>query len=277
MRVAGPGLEPGYSNLNWVLAYLYAIQLYADFSALTDIAIGTADLFGIRSPENFAFPYFAPTISQFWRRWHMSLTRWLTDYVFTPLRMATRDWGKLGLVLSILINMVLIGLWHGFAIGFFLFGVVHGVLLVMDSVSANLRRRFYREHAAADKLTNALGPIVVFHMLVFTLVLFRAGSWNNVLYQVTHLLDGVSEPREALRTLYWGYGRSRTLMGFATLVAFAGTEWTLYLRKDESGLLSHVPAFAELPRAVRWASYYAGLALACVFHQQVTHFIYAQF
>ena len=98
------GLQPQYSNMNWIAACLYALQIYFDFAALTDIAIGTAALFGIRSPENFAHPFFAPSISQFWRRWHMTLTFWLTDYVFTPLRMATRNLGKWGLALSITVT-----------------------------------------------------------------------------------------------------------------------------------------------------------------------------
>ncbi len=76
--------------------YIFPIQLFIDFSALTDIAIGVALLFGIESPENFDRPFLASCISQYWRRWHMSLTSWLTDYVFLPLRMATRRAGRLG-------------------------------------------------------------------------------------------------------------------------------------------------------------------------------------
>src|ERR1700692_4248267 len=132
-------VQPEYGNLTWIAAYVYAIQLYADFSALTDIALGTASLLGVTSPENFDFPFFAPSISQFWRRWHMSLTRWLTDYVFTPVRMASRNLRNWGLALSITINMVLIGLWHGFTIGFLLFGLLNSVYLIADGLTAQHR------------------------------------------------------------------------------------------------------------------------------------------
>ena len=133
------------------------MQIYFDFASLTDIAIGTAAIFGIRSPENFAYPFFAPSMSQFWRRWHMTLTTWLTDYVFTPLRMTMRNLGKWGLVLSITVTMVLIGLWHGLGIGFLLFGLVHSIYLIADSLSLSLRRRFYRKHPLANSFTSLSG------------------------------------------------------------------------------------------------------------------------
>ena len=93
--------------------YLFALQLYADFSAWTSIAIGAGKLFGIQAPENFDAPYLAPNLPDFWRRWHMSLTSWLTDYVYTPLRHVLRNQGNVGLVVAILANMVAVGGWHG--------------------------------------------------------------------------------------------------------------------------------------------------------------------
>ncbi|MGH3056472.1 MAG: MBOAT family O-acyltransferase, partial [Gaiellaceae bacterium] len=103
-----------FSGLVPVIAsYLFALQLYADFSGVTDIAIGTARLFGIESPPNFDAPFYAENIQDFWRRWHMTLTSWIGDYIFTPLRMGLRGWGQAGLVASLAINMVAIGVWHG--------------------------------------------------------------------------------------------------------------------------------------------------------------------
>src|SRR6202035_465278 len=113
----------------WIAFYLFPLQLYADFSGLTDIAIGTGRLFGINGPENFNRPFTATSISDYWRRWHMSLTTWLADYVFMPLRMAARGAGSLGLVFSITVNMVAIGLWHGLTTSYLAFGVVHSAYL----------------------------------------------------------------------------------------------------------------------------------------------------
>src|ERR1017187_6274643 len=113
--------------------YLFPLQLYADFSGLTDIAMGTGRLFGIESPLNSNRPVTAATIAGFWRRWHMSLTSWLADYVFTPLRMATRTAGNAGLALSITLNMVAIGLWHGLTWPYFCFGLLHAGYLVVET------------------------------------------------------------------------------------------------------------------------------------------------
>jgi alginate O-acetyltransferase complex protein AlgI len=268
------GQQPQYPNLIWIAACLFAFQIYFDFAALTDIANGTAALFGIRSPENFAHPFFAPSISQFWRRWNMSLTFWLTDYVFTPLRMATRNLGKWGLVLSLTVTMVLIGLWHGLSIGFLLFGLIHSGYLIVDALTATARRRFYREHPLADKFTGFIGPLLVFGMVAFALIFFRAGTLPNIRYQLHHLWDGILSPVASLQLFAFGIGRLRCGM---VLIAALGLEfWEYFSSAHWQGTL-RVPKFSDLPWPLRWASYYAGLAIAATLHQQSVHFIYVQF
>ena len=109
---------------------LYSFQLYADFSGYSDMAIGVGKLLGFSITRNFNYPFFAPNVADFWRRWHMSLTSWVTDYVFTPLSFQFRRWGKVGIIFAIIINMVVIGLWHGANWTYVLFGVYHGLLFV---------------------------------------------------------------------------------------------------------------------------------------------------
>src|SRR5258708_1088846 len=116
----------------WAGFYGYPLQMYADFSGLTDISVGIALLLAILRPENFNAPFSAVSPSDYWRRWPITLTLWLTAYVFTPLRMATRNLGEAGLVTSLVVNMVLIGLWHGFRWNFAIFGLVHAVFLAVD-------------------------------------------------------------------------------------------------------------------------------------------------
>lgn len=270
-------LQPQYSNMNWIAACLYALRIYFDFAALTDIAIGTAAIFGIRSPENFAYPFFAPSISQFWRRWHMTLTTWLTDYVFTPLRMATRNLGKWGLVFSITVTMVLIGLWHGLGIGFVLFGLAHSVYLIGDSLTSSVRRRFYRKHPLADNFTSAAGPLFVFGMFAFSLVFFQAVSLSAILYQMKHIGDGLPSPVASLQAFFYGFGRRRCAqVGLATSVV-ALFELSGYFRSQHREIMTKLPQFSGLPLPVRWAAYYAGIAIAVTAHQQSVHFIYVQF
>ena len=171
----------------WLAFYLWPLQLYADFSGLTDIAIGAGRLFGITGPENFNRPFTASSISDYWRRWHMSLTTWLGDYVFTPLRMATRNAGKWGLSFSITINMVAIGLWHGLTWGYFVFGLLHSVYLIIDSLSMRARRSWFKRHADLDKAGEWLGWLLTFHLVAVALVFFRSRSLLDAVLLLANL------------------------------------------------------------------------------------------
>jgi alginate O-acetyltransferase complex protein AlgI len=176
-----------------LLAYYgYPLQMYADFSALTDISIGAALLFGITAPENFEAPFSAASPSEYWRRWHITLTLWLTDYVFTPLRMATRRLGKVGLVLSLTTNMVLIGLWHGFRWCFVVFGLVHALYLSVDALTAGNRRQYYKQHPWASELTSRIGPVTTFHLVAVGFICFRAQTVNDILFIGRHLVGNLT-------------------------------------------------------------------------------------
>jgi alginate O-acetyltransferase complex protein AlgI len=179
--------------------YGFPLQMYADFSGLTDIAVGAGVLFGIKSPENFNAPFSAASPSEFWRRWHMTLTLWMTDYVFTPLRMSLRNLGTWGLVLSLFVNMILIGLWHGFYLTFALFGVVHGIYLSLDALTQKARKRLYKNHPLADRVTDWVGPVFTFHLVAAALVFFRADSVTTARLLFSHLFDGLGPFSPAFR------------------------------------------------------------------------------
>ena len=167
--------------------YLFPLQLYMDFAALTDIAIGVGLLLGIESPENFNRPFAAPNISEFWRRWHMSLTNWLRDYVFMPLRMALRDWGNVGLALSLTVNMVLIAIWHGFTTNFVVFGLIQSVYLVVDALTARARKKHYQAHPDLARIAGAIGPVATYHLVAIANVFFLAPTFKAGL----HVLGGL--------------------------------------------------------------------------------------
>ena len=129
----------------------YLLQLYADFSGYTNIALGVGKLFGIEGPPNFNAPFAAVNIQEIWRRWHMSLTLWLTDYFFTPMSWALHEYGQAALVAAICLNMIIIGLWHGFTLNFLVFGVFHAILLsatVLILAAPQARKRKEKELAA---------------------------------------------------------------------------------------------------------------------------------
>ena len=236
--------------------YAYPLQMYADFSGLTDIAIGSAWLFGIASPENFEAPFFAASPSAYWRRWHITLTTWLTDYVFTPLRMATRSAGDAGLVFSLTVNMVLIGIWHGFQWRFALFGLVHAVYLSIDALSQRARKKFYKKNPVADKLTDWVGPLITFHLVAIAFVFFRGENLATIFYFLGHLGQGLTDQSLDFKKLMITSGQL-ILCGLAGYVIMEIAD--VLRRRNVDGEL-----VVRLPRYARWSVYSCTAVLACL-------------
>ncbi len=155
---------------------LYYIQLYADFSGYTDIAIGMSKTLGLKISNNFKTPLFALNIADYWKRWHISLTSWLTDYIFMPLNVKYRDAGKWGVILAIMVTFTVSGLWHGANWTYVLWGVYHGLLYI----PLILLGAFYKK---AKIKTNRFGlpmlkdvgrMLLTTTLVVIGLILFRA-------------------------------------------------------------------------------------------------------
>jgi alginate O-acetyltransferase complex protein AlgI len=141
---------PGASTTldNWFLAIAFGLQIYFDFSAYTNMAIGTAKLIGIDLPENFRFPYHAKNPAEFWKRWHMTLSRWIRDYLFFPLNVRFRG-APLPLYLSLIGVMGLVGLWHGAGWGFVFWGLLHGCYLAAYRTYETLQTKYSPGYAAS--------------------------------------------------------------------------------------------------------------------------------
>jgi D-alanyl-lipoteichoic acid acyltransferase DltB (MBOAT superfamily) len=237
--------------------YVYPLQIYADFSGLTDIAVGAAWMLGIESPENFDAPFSAPSPSEFWRRWHITLTGLLTDYLFTPMRLAVRNWGNPGLVLSLFVTMVSIGLWHGFRWTYALFGMLHAAYLAADALTLRARTRYFKAHPAAGRAAGWLGPVVTFHLVALAFVLFRGENVRDALHMLRHLGEGIGAPSADFSKFMQAEGRA---IWFG-LGAYAVAEIADYLRRrGRQG-----QATTALPPLGRWAVYYATTVAAVVY------------
>jgi alginate O-acetyltransferase complex protein AlgI len=160
----------------------FGMQIYFDFSAYTDIAVGTARLFGFRLPENFNWPYLSSSPREFWNRWHMTLSFWIRDYLFTPMMFASRRRPALA-PLWLLIAMALCGLWHGAAWTFVAWGVWHGVLLALNAtVLKNVFPPMDEAlKAKVSMVRNLAGMVVTFVLVNVGWVLFRARSFAQAL------------------------------------------------------------------------------------------------
>jgi alginate O-acetyltransferase complex protein AlgI len=163
----------------------YTLQLYADFAGYTNIALGVGKLFGVEGPPNFNAPFAAVNIQEMWRRWHMSLTTWVTDYLFTPLSMSLRGLGQTGLILCIMLNMVIIGLWHGLTLNFLVFGLMHGVFVSVTALIVMGRRRRGRASAkdgSGGGWPAALaGMILTFALMSFSQIFWHSPTWNQAI------------------------------------------------------------------------------------------------
>ena len=167
-----PGLHPNLEIL--VAIYAYAIQIYADFSGYTDIAIGCALLLGLRFPQNFDAPYAATSIQSFWRKWHMTLSFWLRDYLYIPMggNQGSEQWGMCTIFLTMLIG----GLWHGAAWTFVVWGTIHGAAMVVERRWDLRQARLGRE---PTRTTPILRWLVTFHVVCLAWVFFRAESFGK--------------------------------------------------------------------------------------------------
>ena len=158
-------------------AVLYLIQMYADFAGYSDMAIGTAQMLGLRVAENFKRPFFARNIAEYWQRWHITLTTWLTDYVFMPLNIKFRSLGMTGLYLATMINLLLIGMWHGPNWTYALFGIYHGVLLCVTTALDRPRKKWEKRHGLRQAQWYAwLRRLLTFVLCCWGALLFRSNS-----------------------------------------------------------------------------------------------------
>lgn len=163
----------------WFVTVLYAFQLYADFSGYTDMAIGVARIFGIRLAENFDFPYISKNVTEFWRRWHLSLSNWLRDYLYTPIMFSKKKWGKKAVMYAIVLTFLICGIWHGAKLTFVIFGVLQAGALLWEMLSRELRARWSR--SLPKKAYGFFSWLLTFFFVVFCFIFFRADTTKDAL------------------------------------------------------------------------------------------------
>jgi alginate O-acetyltransferase complex protein AlgI len=184
----------GHSALETLFGiYAYALQIYADFSGYTDIAIGIALLLGVRFPKNFDSPYTATSLQDFWRRWHMSLSRWLRDYLYIPLGGSRK--GTARTYVNLALTMLIGGLWHGAAWRFVIWGGIHGVGLAVERFMNQARGITDDAPIESGFLPKRLvGWVVTFHIVCFAWVFFRAEKLSLAYDVLGRLVSGWGNP-----------------------------------------------------------------------------------
>jgi D-alanyl-lipoteichoic acid acyltransferase DltB (MBOAT superfamily) len=231
--------------------YGYAVQIFADFCGYTNIAIGVALLLGFNFPQNFASPYAAVSLADFWRRWHMTLSRWLRDYLYIPLGGNRK--GRLLTYRNLLLTMLLGGLWHGAAWTFVAWGGIHGVWLALERALG---------WAPTSTAARWFGRILTFHVVCFAWIFFRADSFGRA--------------GDVLARLFTAWGEPSPLVTTSVVLAIAVGILGQYLRPGAIGAL--LQSFGRLPLPAQATAVAACLMLINTLGPEgVAPFIYFRF
>lgn len=219
-------LDPsGFSGAALLLAtYAFAVQIYCDFSAYTDICIGTGRILGFRIMENFRSPYLAVSITDFWKRWHISLSTWLRDYLYIPLGGNRK--GLARTTVNLMVTMLLGGLWHGARWTFVLWGGLQGVYLVIERV-LGIPRRDPRQMSVLERWVRRL---VTFHLVCLGWIFFRSATFDQALQVVW-------------RIVIWSHGPSMNLVPLAGVMAILALQ-IAKLRIDFHQIFLRRPVFS---------------------------------
>lgn len=260
---ANPGEQSGAMLL--LATYCFAFQIYCDFSGYSDMARGTARVLGFNFMLNFNSPYFAQNITDFWRRWHISLTTWLRDYVYIPLGGNRK--GKARQYLNIFLIFLISGMWHGASWTFIVWGMLHGAYSMIGRATHAMRDRWYTALHIPQKLLEAGRMITTFHLVCFAWIFFRAQSIQQAWAVIKQIVTQFSATEVFSRI-----GESDILIPLLWIAILMTAEW-LHQRYNAGDRIAH-----HQSPAVRWIGYTALVLIIVLFGKfGGTDFIYFQF
>ncbi|NLJ06247.1 MAG: MBOAT family protein [Sphingobacteriales bacterium] len=223
-----PSIYNGFHYL--VAAVLFTIQIYCDFSAYSDMAVGSARLLGIRLIQNFNLPFSAVSVSDFWKRWHISLSSWFRDYVFLPLAWKVSKWKWLNgysflnnvmvYSVTILFTFFLTGLWHGADYTFVIWGLLHGLCLIIEFSTKKIRIKFLKKIGINRKsnIYTILSRMLTFSFVVFAFIFFRADNLKEAIWMIKGIFSewgAATFPEIPMQQYFMG-----GLAGLALLIFF---------------------------------------------------------
>lgn len=175
---------------NLIGVYSYALQIYCDFSGYSDMAIGIALLMGFKLMDNFDSPYQAKSVAEFWRRWHISLSSWLLEYLFKPLQMSFRNMRIWGNAAALIITFVICGLWHGASWAFLFWGALHGFYMAFGLLTRKPRNFIIDKLRLKNTLfLRIMQNLITFHLVAFAWIFFRANSFATAMELINQIIN----------------------------------------------------------------------------------------
>jgi D-alanyl-lipoteichoic acid acyltransferase DltB (MBOAT superfamily) len=258
-----------YSGSTLILgAIFFAFQIYGDFSGYSDIAIGTARLFGFNLMQNFAFPYFSRDIAEFWRRWHISLSTWFRDYLYIPLGGSRGSTNKK--IRNIFIIFIVSGFWHGANWTFIIWGALNALyfipLLLLNRNRNNLN--VAAEGKFLPTIKETINILLTFGLTVLAWIFFRAESVTHALSFIKHLFTNLYIEIPNIS----GIGTREILMICILIIILITIEWM-----GREGQYAIEKYSSKWNRGVRWVFYYFILLTILIYSTNQQEFIYFQF
>ena len=258
----------GFNSITLVFALvLFCFQVYCDFSGYTDIALGTAKLFGFKLSKNFNLPYLSKSISELWQRWHITLTRWFTDYVYIPVVRSRKRISPTKRTFGILVTFTLVGLWHGANWTFIFFGILSAVVLVLERIPIFKTRGRKDGNTKTLKQKLQTAPRILsmgYVFVIFTLLalLFRAQDMTQVFVFLKRIFSFTME------------GAFTTLIGYKLFYLAFILIAEIVTRSSDFPLQS---LELKIPRLFRWVVYYTLIVFIIRYAEPKEAFIYFQF
>ncbi|MEM7084702.1 MAG: MBOAT family O-acyltransferase [Bacteroidota bacterium] len=250
-----------YNSITLVFAsFLFCFQVYCDFSGYTDIAIGTAKLFGFKLSKNFNLPYFSRSVSEFWQRWHITLTRWFTDYVYIPIVKSGKGISRTKKIMALLLTFTLVGLWHGANWTFIIFGALNAVILSLERIPIFRNKKTLRQKL--QTIPWILASIYGFIIFTLSALLFRATDLEQASLLLKRIVSFTMDG--ALTTLI---GYKLFYLAFVIVAEVATRRFDFPLEKLE----------LKVSRPIRWMVYYALIFFIIRYAEPKEAFIYFQF
>jgi D-alanyl-lipoteichoic acid acyltransferase DltB (MBOAT superfamily) len=245
---------------------IQAIYLYCDFSGYTDMALGSAKIFGIDLMPNFNRPFLAKNVTEFWKRWHMSLSLWCNDYIFKPLMIKYRAWGNNAAIFSVFVTFIIIGIWHGANWTFVILGLLQGIAITFEFLTKKQRFKIYKKLPKELVLWTGRGLTYVFFSL--SLVFFYSNNVNDAIYFIAHLFSDFT-------IAFSGYSIVSDKETFTFALVLFVIIFLFEVFSEYGGNILKI--INKLPKSIRWSGYYLMVALIYYFSNNQETFVYLQF
>jgi len=247
--------------------YFFVFQIYADFSGYTDMAVGASRVLGFDLVRNFNRPFISQNLTEFWKRWHISLYNWFYEYIYNPLSFSLRNWKQWGIIATIFVTLGLSGLWHGAAWTFIAYGICHAIGLTTEYFLTPFREKM--KNKIHPFIYKYLSIFITFHFFLFTLIIFKSHQISDAF----QLISSFSETEKGQFGINLFHEKNTEFLLSLTAIVFLLSMEFIQGKTD-----NYLSFHTKLPSLVRWVIYSIFIIIIVFFGVFVTQdFVYAQF